>query len=252
MTGMTSQVALRGVIFDLGGTLIYNHPEPELDRERRQCKAIAAFAATEFGCTTPESLADRLLTLRNEGGKLAAQDLVERLARDTIAQALREYGIQVNERVLDLAERLLFEPDRRDRRLYPGAHELLDMLRCQGLRMALITNWSSHQIVTDVTLVLGIHEYFAPLVSSAAFGRLKPHLSIFRYVLETWQLSAEHVIMVGDSLHTDIAGAAALGMRSILVEIEPNPDNAKFAASVLPTHRVGRLLGIPSLLMPPS
>ena len=54
--------------------------------------------------------------------------------------------------------------------------------------------------------------------------------------------------MVGDSLRTDIAGAAALGIRSILVEIEPNPDNARFAASVRPTHRVGRLIEIPSLL----
>ena len=249
---MISRAVLQGVIFDLGGTLIYNHPKPEADRERQQCRAIAAFAATELGRATPESLADRLLTLRNEGGELAAQDLVERRARDTIAQAFREHGVLMNERVLDLAERLLFEPDRRDRRLYPGARELLDTLRRQGLRIALITNWSSHLIVTDVTSALGIQEYFAPLVSSAVFGRIKPHLSIFQYVLEIWQLGAENVIMVGDSLRTDIAGAAALGMRSILVEIELNPDNVGFAASVRPTHRVGRLLEILSLLTLPG
>ena len=159
---MNSRAVLQGVIFDLGGTLIYNHPEPEADRERQQCRAIAAFAATELGCATPELLADRLLTLRNESGELTAQDLDERPASDTIAQAFREHGVPVNERVLDRAERLLFEPDRRDRRLYPGARDLLDSLRRQGLQIALITNWSSHQIVADVASALGIQEYFAP------------------------------------------------------------------------------------------
>lgn len=246
---MTSHAAIRGIIFDLGGTLINNHPEPELDREREQCKAIAMFAAAELGCANPESLANRLLTLRNEGGELAAQDLVERLARHTIAQAFHEHGVPVSEGILDVAERLLFEPDRRDRRLYPGARDLLETLRSKGLRIGLITNWSSHQIVLDVTAALGIREYFAPLVSSAAFGRIKPHPSIFQHVLGIWELGAETVIMVGDTLHTDIAGAAALGMGSILVEIEPNPDNVRFPAGVSPTYRVGGLLEIPSLLV---
>lgn len=41
----------KGVIFDLGGTLVFNHPEPEDDRERRQCAANARVAADQRGNT---------------------------------------------------------------------------------------------------------------------------------------------------------------------------------------------------------
>jgi len=239
---------VRGVIFDLGGTLVCNHPQPEDNRERRQCEAIGALVAAEVGYASPKALADRLVALRIEGGQLAGRDLIERRARDTIARAFREQGIAASDELIDRAERVLFEPDRHSRELYPGARELLEMLRTRGLRIGLISNWSSHYIVTHIATSLGIHEYFAPLVSSAAFGRIKPHPAIFQHVLDAWHRGPQDVAMVGDTLSTDIAGAAAVGMRSILVEIEPNPPNDRFVTNVRPAYRVGHLLEIPPLL----
>lgn len=237
----------KGVIFDLGGTLVYNHPEPELDRERRQCAAIARLVVDELGHRPPETFATRLLTLRKERGDLTQRDLIERQARDTIALALQEIGVATNETILDRAERLLFEPDR-GRPLYPGARELLGTLHSHGLCIGLISNWSSHWIVTDIVAAAGVEEFFAPLISSASFGKIKPHSSIFQHVLEIWRLDPADVVMVGDTLVTDIMGAERVGMRSILVDVEPNPSNAKVTATVRPTYRAGHLLEIPDLL----
>ena len=239
--------AVRGVIFDLGGTLVRNHPEPEPERERRQCAAIARLAAAECGCGDPEGLGERLWRLRDECGDMVLRDLVERPARGVIAAALREAGAAADEAFLERAERLLFDPDR-GRPLYPGARELLDALRSRGLRIGLISNWSSHWIVTDIVAAAGLHDYFAPLISSAAFGRIKPHPSIFRHVLKTWGIGADQTVMVGDTLGTDILGASRAGMRSILVEIEASPSNAAAEAPVRPTYRVRDLLDIPALL----
>lgn len=239
---------VRGVIFDLGGTLICNHPHPEDNRERRQCEAIGALVAAVVGYASPKALADRLVALRIEDGQLAGRDLIERPARDTIAQAFREQGIAVSDGLIDRAERVLFEPDRHSRELYSGARELLEMLRTRGLRIGLISNWSSHYIVTHIASSLGIQDYFEPLVSSAAFGRIKPHPAIFQHVLDAWHLGPQDVAMVGDTLSTDIAGAAAVGMRSILVEIEPNPANGTVVAGVQPTYRVKHLSEIALLL----
>lgn len=238
---------VRGVIFDLGGTLVYNNTEPESDRERRQCVAIARLATDELGCRAPDALAERLLALRNEHGGLTQRDLRERRARDTIATGLREAELALHDAILDRSEQLLFEPDR-GRPLYPGARELLEMLHARDLRIGLISNWSSHWIVTDIVAGTGIHEFFAPLVSSASFGWIKPHPSIFRHVLEIWDLRPDDVIMVGDTLETDVRGASRIGMRSILVEFEPNPANAAAEAIVRPTYRVSHLLDIPALL----
>jgi phosphoserine phosphatase len=238
---------VRGVIFDLGGTLVYQNPIPELDRERQQCAVIAQLVAEELECRVPDTLAERLLALRNEHGDLTQRDLVERRARDTIAAGLRETGLAVNDDILDRAERLLFDTDR-GRLLYPGARELLETLRGRELRIGMISNWSSHWIVTDVVVSAGIHDYFAPLVSSAGFGRIKPHPSIFLHVLETWGLTPDDVVMIGDTLSTDILGASKVGMRSILVDVEPNPSNASVEALIRPTYQVSQLLDILPLL----
>jgi HAD superfamily hydrolase (TIGR01549 family) len=239
--------AVRGVIFDLGGTLVYQHAEPEPDREHRQCSAIARMASDELGYRAPGMLAERLFALRNEHGNLTQRDLRERHARDTIAAAFREAQVAVNEEILDRAERLLFAPDR-GRLLYPGAREVLEDLRGRGLRIGLISNWSSHWIVTEIVTGAGIREYFAPLVSSASFGWVKPHPSIFRHVLDVWNLDPGEAVMVGDTLETDIAGASGAGMRSILVELEQNQANRATNAGVSPTFRAKGLLEILRLL----
>lgn len=54
--------------------------------------------------------------------------------------------------------------------------------------------------------------------------------------------------MAGDTLLTDVLGSESVGMRSILVDVEPNPANARAEAIVHPTYRVSHLLDIPDLL----
>jgi putative hydrolase of the HAD superfamily len=238
---------VRGVIFDLGGTLVYQNADPEPGRERRQCAAIARLAARELGCRDPEALGARLFALRNEHGDLVLRDLVERPARGTIAAGLQEAGLTAGDEFLEHAERVLFEPDR-GRPLYPGAPELLHVLRGRGIQIGLISNWSSHWIVTDIVAAAGLAEYLRPVVSSAAFGRVKPHPSIFHHVLDTWGIRPGDAVMVGDTLDTDILGASRIGMRSVLVEIEPNRANASADTAIRPTHTVRRLLDIPPLL----
>jgi HAD superfamily hydrolase (TIGR01549 family) len=239
--------AVQGVIFDLGGTLVYQNADPEPDRERRQCEAIARLAARELRCRDPEALAERLVALRNEHGGAVLRDLVERRARETIACGLREAGLSAGDDFLERAERVLFAPDR-GRPLYPGARDLLERLRGAGLHVGLISNWSSHWIVTEIVAEAGIVELLSPVVSSAAFGRIKPHPSIFRHVLATWGIGPHDAVMIGDTLETDILGASQIGMPSVLVDIESNPANAAFEATIRPTFRVENLLDIAALL----
>jgi phosphoserine phosphatase len=54
--------------------------------------------------------------------------------------------------------------------------------------------------------------------------------------------------MIGDTLSTDILGASRVGMRSILVDVEPNPTNASVEATIRPTYQVSQLLDILPLL----
>ena len=100
--------------------------------------------------------------------------------------------------------------------LYEDAVPALDEIRSRGLKIGLLSNSSRsleefvdhHGLRADAVLTSGAH------------GKTKPHESIFRAVLELLDVPAAEAAMVGDTLHEDIEGALAVGMRAVLVDRE--------------------------------
>ena len=92
--------------------------------------------------------------------------------------------------------------------LYEDALPVLEELRAQGLKLGLVSNTgrnldefvAHHRL--DVDAALG----------SGAFGRTKPHPTIFRAVLERLGVEPGNAAMVGDSLDDDVEGARAAGI----------------------------------------
>lgn len=235
----------RGAIFDLGSTLIHR---TGLELERVKCAALASYAASDCGCRDPETFAARLLEIRLAGWKRSEAELIEVPAASSFAEAFAAEGLDATDEILARAEAVFFEPELTMSRLYPSAAETLRTLAGMGLRLGMISNATSHQLVVDIARRHGIDRYFDPIITSMGFGRPKPHPGIFRHVLEDWGLKPGESVMIGDTLGADILGANTVGMRSILVDIEPNPDNPKFTAQARPTATVTRLDEVPALV----
>ena len=101
--------------------------------------------------------------------------------------------------------------------LFDDALPVLDELRGQGLKLGLVSNTgrnldefvSHHRLEVDAAL------------GSGAFGRTKPHPTIFRAVLERLEVEPSGAAMVGDSPEDDVAGARAAGIeRAFLLDRE--------------------------------
>jgi HAD superfamily hydrolase (TIGR01549 family) len=94
--------------------------------------------------------------------------------------------------------------------LYEDALPVLEELRRYGLKLGLVSNTgrdldqfvAHHQL--DVDAVLG----------SRAFGRTKPHPTIFEEALKRLEVAPAEAAMVGDSPEDDIEGAQAAGIRT--------------------------------------
>jgi putative hydrolase of the HAD superfamily len=92
--------------------------------------------------------------------------------------------------------------------LFEDAPLVLEELRSQGLKLGLVSNTgrdleefvAHHRLQVDAAL------------GSGAFGRTKPHPTIFRAVLERLGVEPAAAAMVGDSPEDDIEGARAAGM----------------------------------------
>jgi putative hydrolase of the HAD superfamily len=126
----------------------------------------------------------------------------------------------------------------RNQDVYPGAHELLDALR-GSYRLALVTNGTSdfqrHKVEHT-----GMAGRFDAIIVSGDLGIGKPHAEPFLAALKALDVSAQEAVMVGNDRARDIAGAQALGIRTIWTAPGESPQSGA----------VTDLARIPELLEP--
>jgi len=122
--------------------------------------------------------------------------------------------------------------------VFPGAHELLDQLR-GSYRLALVTNGTSDFQRRKVEQT-GMAGRFDAVVVSGDLGTGKPHPEPFLAALEALGVNAEQAVMVGNDEARDIAGAGALGIRTIWVQ----PGDPSRVDAVTDLSRIPELLKI--------
>jgi putative hydrolase of the HAD superfamily len=100
--------------------------------------------------------------------------------------------------------------------LYEDVRPVLGRLRGHGLKLGLVSNGGRE--ISDFVAHHALDVDCA--VASRAHGWIKPHESIFLAALELIGVRPADAAMVGDSVEDDIEGAAALGMRTVLIDRE--------------------------------
>lgn len=100
--------------------------------------------------------------------------------------------------------------------LYPEVQDVLADLAARDLRLAVISNWDER--LPGVLAGLGISRFFHTVVYSQRVGVEKPHPRAFQSALDEMGVRAEQALHVGDRRRLDVEGAAALGMRAVLLD----------------------------------
>lgn len=101
-------------------------------------------------------------------------------------------------------------------RLFDDAVPVLERLKRQGLRLAVISNWD-HRLFSIVKR-LGLSDYFEQVTASSVVGTAKPGKRIFDAALEGMRVSAREALHVGDSLEDDYHGASRAGLKAVLLD----------------------------------
>ena len=101
--------------------------------------------------------------------------------------------------------------------LIDGAIEILDYLKGR-YKMHIISNGFT-ELQSSKINGSGLGGYFEHIVLSDAVGFNKPDRRIFDYLLNTASVNSDEVIMIGDNINADIAGAKNVSIRygSILI-----------------------------------
>ncbi|MEE8045247.1 MAG: HAD family hydrolase [Dehalococcoidia bacterium] len=110
--------------------------------------------------------------------------------------------------------------------LIEGSLKILEAIRRRGLGVGLVTNTG----LTSGTAFrywfeqIGLAGIFHHIAYSNELGIAKPDRLIFDVTLRTLGAPPERALHVGDNLHTDVAGAAAIGMSTVWVKGDAWPE----------------------------
>jgi putative hydrolase of the HAD superfamily len=99
--------------------------------------------------------------------------------------------------------------------VFPDAVPALAALKARGFRLAVVSNFDGR--LERICVGLGLSQFFDTIVMSARVGCAKPDPRIFSIALHRVGVRAADAVHVGDSETDDLAGAAAAGVRGVLV-----------------------------------
>ncbi|MDX5427189.1 MAG: YjjG family noncanonical pyrimidine nucleotidase [Bacteroidota bacterium] len=164
----------------------------------------------------------------------------EELRSRRFREALQAHGMDDPDLSVVLETRYVAEaPDYPH--LMPGALDVLEGIRQQGLKIHILTN-GFKETQTRKVRTTGLDRHIDSLITAEEAGYWKPDVRIFHFAMDRTGARVQDSIMIGDHPERDVLGARRLGMSQILVDTH---DRYKEAES---THRVRQLLEILPIL----
>ena len=203
---------VRAVLLDALGTLVeLEPPAPRLRRLLRESgfevteeRALAGFTA-EIAYYLDHHL---------DGSD---PERLERL-RDRCAEEMRR-ALAIPELDHATARRAML--DSLEFTAFPDVVPALGELRSAGLRLVVASNWDCS--LPGWLARAGVLELVDGVVASAEVGAAKPSPRVFVRALAVAGVEAGEAVPVGDKVDNDLEGAAAAGMRGVLLQREGDP-----------------------------
>lgn len=101
---------------------------------------------------------------------------------------------------------------------FPGALELLGILRERGMKLGLITNGFAETHYEKLEL-LGLQSAFDAVLCADEVGMVKPDPKIFLHACELLGTAPARAAMVGDRYFRDIVGAREAGLFTVYIDV---------------------------------
>lgn len=208
-------MAIKGILFDLYGTLIDIHTDESMEESYR---GIAHFLTYHGINLHRGEVRDRyweILKQQKEGSKEEYSEIDVEVIWNTF---LKKEGLESSPARQNLAVTLaqLFRGFSRKRlQLYPDVKRILDELR-SGYLLGIVSDAQPCYALPEIQAV-GLEGYFDPVVTSAPRGYRKPDPRLWEEALQGMKLNPSQAIFVGNDMYRDIFGAQRVGLKTIFV-----------------------------------
>jgi len=208
-------MALKGILFDLYGTLIDIETDESLEEIYR---GIAHYLTYQGVYVHRGEVRERYYRIMKQQKEACGEECPEIDVEAIWREFLREEGVRAPaaRRKLALILAHLYRGISRKRlRLYPDVVRVLDTLR-PTYRLALISDAQPCYALPEMRAV-GLDGYFDPVIISAEYGFRKPDQRLTAKALAIMDLGPSEVVFVGNDMYRDVYGASRLGIKTIFV-----------------------------------
>lgn len=132
-------------------------------------------------------------------------------------------------------------------RPFPDSAAALHALKQAGYKLAAVSNTeqSDDGQLADALLRAGLRDSFDVVLTSISVGHRKPAPGLYLAALAALGCGPDEAVMAGDDARVDLAGAAALGMPTVLVL---RPGSKGPAEEVPATFTVTSLAELPGIV----
>ncbi|PKB78861.1 MAG: hypothetical protein BZY88_16305 [SAR202 cluster bacterium Io17-Chloro-G9] len=206
---------IKAISFDFYNTLVRFWPALE-EIQQAACRELGLTVTSE-GISRGYSDADVYFNRENEDEPLALRSEEQRLEFfGRYEQMILEgAGVAVSN---DLAKRIwkMAMTVPKDFMPFEDTIPALQALGAQGYKLGVISNL--RRDMGELCNRLGLSEYLDFTISAEDAGSEKPHAPIFQAALEKTAVSPGEALHVGDQYRSDVLGARAVGMHTVLID----------------------------------
>lgn len=208
---------IKGIIFDINGTLINIHTDEGMDEIYRAISHLLTYQGTYLHRGEVRDQYYRIMEeqLKASGEEYPEFDVIA-LWREFLSRNLNPARQPPPEK-LEAMPRFLAEVYRGISRhrleLYPDVKFVLDQLKPR-FSLAVVSDGQSAWALPEIRAT-DIDHYFNPIVISGDYRFRKPDPRLFQAALDGIQAEPEEVLFVGNDMYRDVYGAGRLGMKTV-------------------------------------
>jgi putative hydrolase of the HAD superfamily len=223
----------RAVFFDAGHTLLHAHPSIGEIYAHEAAALGVPVDPTVLGVAFAQVFADNEKTLAAASIGAVASDEQDAAMWRSIVHRVHAHLPALRELDADAWYRKLYERFGESElwRLYPDVEPALAALRKRGLKIGVISNWSTR--LRHIAEGTGLDKLVDFIVASSEAGARKPDPRIFHVALHRAGVSPGSAVHVGDQVEDDVRGAERMGIRPVFLWRKPGPPPALNGTAII-------------------
>jgi len=220
---------VRGVIFDLGSTLLEYETIP-WDDLSLLCLDAGYDYLKNSGHAVPgkDDFIEKYIAIRQKYRKHSGETLDEWIITDAIGELLSAFDLNGSASLAEDFFAAYHVPLARQVTMFADAPTVLRTLKSNRHKIGLVSNTIFPEDAhVEELKKYAIFNLFDFTIFSSSFGKRKPHPEIYKRATELIGLAPENLLFVGDRYIEDYVGPSDFGMQAMIKfrEGRPYPDH---------------------------